>query len=394
MRYYCIYFDFGFYNLQQQQSEPSARPKSQQIVGLDLLRLLAALSVVFYHYAFQASVPGRDAFEYSNGLASYPALAPFAQFGWMGVPAFFVISGFVISFSASAAKPASFLTARILRLGPAVWICAPLTALVIYLSGRESFSHIFGRLFNSMTFFPFGSQIDGVYWTLRIEVFFYTAVFFFLVIGRYSLFSKYNYAIATISALFNLMPALGLQPIDLGKWTDLLLIRHGCEFAFGALVYEIHRDGSRIHRLIFALVALAGTFLQVIPAVQGWPWAPEFLIWSSFVAAFLAIVAGNRAVLAVCSPQTLTAIRQIGKATYPIYLVHQIVGVYLIFLLVTARFSAYQALAIATVAIFILTAVICVIEEKLRDAVRPTVERAVNRLARTAPAKDRARENA
>lgn len=357
-------------------------PRPRQVVGLDVMRLFAALAVVFYHYGYQTSVPGFDAYRYSHGLISYPDLAPFARFGWMGVPAFFVISGFVISFSASSARPSDFLAARILRLAPAVWICAPLTAICIYLSGVENVPHILGRLFNSMTFFPLGSQIDGVYWTLRIEVFFYGAVFLYLYLGRYSLFSRYICALAVVSTVFNLLLALGHSSIDIGGiWTDLLLVRHGCEFAFGALVYAIYKDGLRIDRLIFGAIALAGCFLQVVPGFQQWLDVPEFFIWSSFVVLFLSIVVSNKLLLSICSPRALKAIRQVGKATYPIYLVHQIVGVFLLYLLVSAGTGPYQALVAVVLFMLALTAVICALEERLRNALRAPVSRLFTRKA-------------
>ncbi|KRB50098.1 hypothetical protein ASE04_16115 [Rhizobium sp. Root708] len=309
------------------------------------------------------------------GIIAFPDLAFFAQYGWMGVPAFFVISGFVISFSASATTPSKFLAARILRLGPAVWLCAPLTAIFIVLSGQNSIPSTLGRLFNSMAFFPLGSQIDGVYWTLSIEVAFYTCVFLILIFSNFSLFYKYICLIATISATFNILINAGYEQLNFsGKWTNLLLIRHGCEFAVGALAYHLYHNGVRLHRLIFLTIAIVGSYAETAS------YSPPFFIWTVFLMVFAVTIAANGQVLRLLSDPQRRLIRELGKATYPLYLVHQIVGVYLLYLLVEAGMSPYAALTSTFVLIFTLTGLICWAEERMRDRLRPSVIRLCDRL--------------
>lgn len=353
-----------------------ACPKRAQVIGLDILRLIAALSVVIYHYADQISVAGSDAHRFSLGVAAYPELAGFAQFGWMGVPAFFVISGFVISFSASAATPGAFVGARILRLAPAVWICAPISAICIILSGQNGVMSVLGRLFNSMTFFPLGSQIDGVYWTLSIEVSFYFTVFVLLALGRFSLFSRYIYVIATVSAGYNVMLSLGFDQVHVfGKWSKLLLVDHGCEFALGAIAYRMHSDGIKAHRLLFFVVALVGTFAQTTPLLQSFDLSVQTIIWAVFLLVFLATVAANTRLLSTTTSASRRVVREIGKATYPLYLIHQVVGAYIIYLLITLGLHRYGALIVALLIVFLLTAGVTRLEPMLRERIRPLVAR-------------------
>ncbi len=349
-----------------------ADQKPVQVIGLDILRLIAALSVVIYHYADQISVAGSDAHKFSLGVTAYPELAGFAQFGWMGVPAFFVISGFVISFSASTATPGSFVAARILRLAPAVWICAPISAICILLSGQNGLMSVLGRLFNSMAFFPFGSQIDGVYWTLSIEVSFYFTVFVLLCIGRFSLFSRYIYVIVAVSTGYNVLMSLGFDQINvLGKWTKFLLIAHGCEFALGAIAYRIYSDGFKTHRTLFLTIALVGTYAQTTPFLPGLDLSAQTIIWTVFLLVFFATIAANGRLLLATTSVSRRLVREVGKATYPLYLIHQVVGAYFIYLLITAGLDRYAALLATLFAIFLLTAVITRLEPKLRDRIRP-----------------------
>lgn len=91
-------------------------PKSAPVIGLDILRFLAAASVMFYHFVYLVGEPGHTPYRLTHGLVSFPALAPFAEFGWLGVEVFFLISGFVISMSAAGQRRVSFLKA-----GFSVW---------------------------------------------------------------------------------------------------------------------------------------------------------------------------------------------------------------------------------------------------------------------------------
>lgn len=65
-----------------------------RVPALDLLRLIAVLGVVLFHYGFR----GPTTFE--TTYVAFPALAPCARYGFLGVPIFFIISGSVIAYSA------------------------------------------------------------------------------------------------------------------------------------------------------------------------------------------------------------------------------------------------------------------------------------------------------
>ena len=94
---------------------------------LDGLRLLAALSVVLYHYAFRSL--GAD------GLTdvAIPSISHIARYGYVGVYLFFIISGFVIACSAENRTAMAFALSRGVRIYPGFLLCMTATALAMAL---------------------------------------------------------------------------------------------------------------------------------------------------------------------------------------------------------------------------------------------------------------------
>ena len=74
---------------------------SRQIVGLDLVRFAAACLVMFFHFGFWMwAGPAESITSRAAGVSvRFPELT-FLSFGRVGVEIFFVISGFIIAYSA------------------------------------------------------------------------------------------------------------------------------------------------------------------------------------------------------------------------------------------------------------------------------------------------------
>src|SRR3954453_12293852 len=95
--------------------------RTSRVEALDLLRLVAVMGVILYHFGFWGPA--------SHGMpqVAIPALAPIAKYGFLGVPAFFVISGFVIAYSAEGRTAMGFAIARFSRIYPTFLFCMTLT---------------------------------------------------------------------------------------------------------------------------------------------------------------------------------------------------------------------------------------------------------------------------
>ena len=80
---------------------------------IDLLRFLAAVGVMLFHYTFR----GYAADDLSP--LEFPLLAEVFKYGSLGVDLFFIISGFVILLTAYNRDAVSFTISRIIRIYPA-----------------------------------------------------------------------------------------------------------------------------------------------------------------------------------------------------------------------------------------------------------------------------------
>ena len=140
-----------------------------RIAVLDIYRSLAILSVALFHY-------GIKYFEF-NPNSIHKSLNIFKH-GHYGVSFFFVISGFVILMSLEKVKGIKdFYKRRFIRLFPAFWISVLLTSLSmnVFLADHEITAGLLDTLLN-LTMMPSLLKVklvDGVYWSLLVELLFY-----------------------------------------------------------------------------------------------------------------------------------------------------------------------------------------------------------------------------
>lgn len=151
---------------------------SRELMGVQYLRGLAALLVVAFH---AAQLIGGGARPDGSG----PLLL---NWGYLGVDLFFVISGFIITYTTldpatgAAAMPwHSFARRRFLRIVPFMWFCV-LSYLALRLLGR-GLDAPFASYLRALVLWPVGELKPDVIWTLRHEALFY-AVFALTFLGR------------------------------------------------------------------------------------------------------------------------------------------------------------------------------------------------------------------
>lgn len=295
------------------------KPRANEI---DLLRFIAALSVVLYHYAFLGYI----------GQASpirYPMLEPFAKYGHFGVELFFLISGFVILMSASHGSLKQFVISRVARLYPAFWICCTITFLVVLFFGSDRAPVTFAQYLSNMTMLSsFGFMqriaavpyIDGSYWSLAVEMRFYAFVVLILLLRQIHR--------AEIFLGIWLLSTIGVEVFGVGRLRGFLIVDYSSYFIAGAMLFQIWAHGFSVWRVVALLTCWVLALYQA------------FVTIPNFEATFHTDVNPVH-VLSILSASflcmTLIAVRKtgligrlnwmaIGALTYPLYLVHQVVG--------------------------------------------------------------------
>jgi peptidoglycan/LPS O-acetylase OafA/YrhL len=330
-------------------TDPNAVPR--YVIGIDILRVFCAVYVMAFHliFWFRFAEPMHRGF--GGYSVDYESWARLFWPGWIGVEIFFVISGFVITASAMTARPTAFLKGRALRLLPGLWICATVTLGILALCdfGPYDAETVLWRWLKTVTLMPFEPWIDPAIWTLGVEVAFYALVFSLIAAGTTRHLFAVVKAIGVISAVFwianlasDLAPDGLTMPIYLdvtgdygiARVQELLLLKHGCFFALGLLL----ATWSRTRRfspvdLILGLVFEVGAMLEIRAASDGVlsyagasaHWTMPAAIWAVAVLAIPVSVLWNDRLVTGLG-RTAPAIRLLGLATFPLYLVHQVVG--------------------------------------------------------------------
>jgi peptidoglycan/LPS O-acetylase OafA/YrhL len=339
---------------------------ARSILGLDLIRFAAAFLVLVFHLTFWIWQPGVVSTPklVTDGL-SFPLMEPLASVGWIGVQIFFVLSGFVIAYSANQASPLVFLRGRVLRLVPAAWICGTLTMMVL-LSHDYPLPNAIRCWLRTVLFWPSGPWVDGVYWTLAIEIAFYGLVLLLLLFNAFKRIDWLAYALATISAVFWLCWAITQAPplevLATSRAANLLLVRHGAEFALGVMIWRCHFDRITLPRLAAIVVCLGAGLVEIFAAASEKAMGSDHAIsavtasavWLVSLAAIVLSIAKNEAAHRILGRHA-KLIRAAGLATYPLYLLHQIIGSAIMEAAHRLGLPPYACLAVAVVPILVLS---------------------------------------
>ena len=140
-------------------------PSGPRLEALQVLRALAAAAVMCFH--------GAGIFEERAGGAW---LGSFFQPGHHGVDLFFVLSGFIITFTASGVRGSrEFATKRFIRLVPVYWLVTAMLIVAYFLAPTPDMAHKGDGsvVLSSVLLWPAPRHIVGVAWTLVYELWFY-----------------------------------------------------------------------------------------------------------------------------------------------------------------------------------------------------------------------------
>lgn len=345
-------------------------PHRNRFALLDLLRFAAALAVLAYHYT---------AIKYANWdqpvSELFPTLTKFSKYGSLGVDLFFLISGFVILMSAFQRPAGHFVASRFSRIFPALWVMVVLGALMRWIIWPEKGGFFkFRDFLVNLTLVVEPSKsvyVDGVMWTLWTEMRFYLLIFFFILWGINQ---------QRIVAVSLLWPVTAFIASQTENWFLAGFLMPGAAplFAGGMMMFVIYKWGWS---WLKAGVLLANVAWASLYSSRGA--AKSIGDNTIFTADELKITIAIILIFTVVGVCVLTPVRSIslrwmtwlGLFTYPLYLVHELWGWFII-----DKFAGvlpkYWVLLIATSVAFTLAYLI------IKFVERPFAGRMRNRIIR------------
>lgn len=272
---------------------------------LDPLRGLAALWVFTFHFHFT------DRFQ-----EAWPHLHTFFKQGDLGVPMFFVISGYCITASAKSSirrneKTADFLYRRVRRIYPPFWFSIAVVIAIPFLI--ESFSSLktgayvaptsAGNLNHGLVdcglfewvrlvtltqvFWPAEgatslqskfTMINAVYWTLAIEVQFYCVVGAALTLSRTKFYSLLL-ILTAVCAPFAMLGLLVVSGLFVPFWP--MFAMGSCLFFVLERGWSFASDGHKLPRVISVTLSCLGLVIFSVAASTGFE--PS---WNCFATSF------------------------------------------------------------------------------------------------------------
>lgn len=324
---------------------------------LDYGRFFAALIVVAYHYTFNGIVNGKI-----DSISHIPAVIEVTKYGYLGVELFFMISGYVIFFSAKNRSAAKFAESRAIRLFPAYWIAILFTSFFALQWGGDLMSVSPTQIvvnFSMMQSFVGIGHVDGVYWTLVYEISFYFAVFAFLFFGL----QKY------LDSIFVFWPILFFVAILFGIQSKPYLGGYYYYFSAGALFAVLANKFDR--KAVLSLLVTYALCIYFSAGKAGQLTDSKGVEYSAIVIGV--VVTSFFALFAYQNSKkgrslSLPMSRMAGALTYPIYLIHAHFGY--MFLSQFATEENKIAIYLLTVSIVLIVALTLhlVIEKRLHVA--------------------------
>ncbi|MYU51961.1 MULTISPECIES: acyltransferase family protein [Streptomyces] len=361
------------------------RRSGNRLAALDGLRLLAALMVVFYHYVALARPWGHAT------DTIFPTAHRAAQYGWLGVEVFFLISGFVICMSVWGRTLGEFAVSRVSRLFPAYWAGILLTVAVVKTWPEVTSIRGWNAVITNLTMLQGGNNtpnVDPVHWTLFVELKFY------LIVAVVVLFGVTYRNCLILCGVWTAAAALA-PVLKTPLLTAFAMPQYAPFFIAGIAFYLMrrHRPNAVLWAIVILQLLLAQRYIPYRLATSVGKAAAEALpTWPARTVIITAFALVGAIALGACDRIRWKWLTTAGALTYPLYLIHLNIGMTLIHHF-RNRLPAPVLVASVT-ALMLLTAWLIhrIVERPLGKWLRDTMRRGIDDVRRhVAPRRRHAR---
>lgn len=174
-----------------------SKNQSNKLLGLELIRFMSALAVLFWHYQHFFYIANKPTDFIKEQQPLYSLFSHFYDYGYYGVQVFWCISGFIFfwkyreAIASKAINYRKFFVLRFSRLYPLHLFTLLLVFALqsIYFSQKDYFfvyqnndtTHFIYQLFLASSWgFEKGGSFNGPIWSISVEVLIYCFFFFIL----------------------------------------------------------------------------------------------------------------------------------------------------------------------------------------------------------------------
>jgi peptidoglycan/LPS O-acetylase OafA/YrhL len=310
----------------------TATAAASRLPRLTSLRFFAAAAVVIYHCG--------------NVVTPLSSLGPYVGYGYTAVTFFFVLSGFVLTWSHDPAGPIlDFYRRRLARIWPLHLVTTAAAVVLVWALGKPQDPMGLALAIPLLHAWAPSLQATFAYngpsWSLSCEAFFYAGFPALVLVGRRLLRRRVTPLAAGV-ALAVLMTAstaafLLLTPLRLWGATGFFIYVNPVfrlpEFALGIVLALAMRTGWRPRlRFEWAVASVAAAYLVMVALGLLWPDSaasrPPFPIGDLVLVGpytLLIVTAAARDLTGVAGLLTQERWTRLGEWSFALYLVHELV---------------------------------------------------------------------
>ena len=283
------------------------------------MRALASVLVVLYHIT--SNNADKNQFSFLGGIF---------EFGGAGVDIFFVISGFIITYtnklSIQNKKNASvFLERRFLRIYPIYWVIISGFLLVAYSMPQYynmAFDYSISNVSGTYLLLPGHQMVNGVSWTLSFELYFYLIfILVFFIRNKSFLWGLAGIYLLTIFTL-----PLFTDPATLSAPIHLAFHPMIIEFFLGIVialpVKKTPRNTAKYSMLTGIVLFITGAYLYNMQVIVFPPSYAEFTRVLLFGLPSFFMMLGIVMLDLKNNPSVNKYVVLLGEASYTLYLIH------------------------------------------------------------------------